>query len=72
MVEAGLQPLVLPIAVVILIALFLIQSRGTARVGALFGPIVLVYFATLATLGLISYGIVELIDRRVVYWARRK
>jgi NitT/TauT family transport system permease protein len=28
--------------------------------------------ATLATLGLISYGIVELIDRRVVYWARRK
>src|SRR3546814_6592895 len=50
-VEAGLQPLVLPIAVVILVALFLIQSGGTARVGALFGPIVLVYFATLATLG---------------------
>ncbi|MFZ5725455.1 MAG: potassium transporter Kup [Pseudomonadota bacterium] len=53
-VEAGLQPLVLPIAVVILIALFLIQSRGTARVGALFGPIVLVYFATLATLGVVN------------------
>jgi KUP system potassium uptake protein len=50
-VEASLQPLVLPIAVVILIGLFLIQSRGTARVGAVFGPIVLVYFATLATLG---------------------
>src|SRR3546814_15080995 len=50
-VEAGLQPLVLPIAVVILVALFLIQSGGTAGVGALFGPIVLVYFATLATLG---------------------
>jgi KUP system potassium uptake protein len=43
--------LVLPVAVVILIALFLVQSHGTARVGAVFGPIVLVYFATLATLG---------------------
>ena len=53
-VEASLQPLVLPIAVVILVALFMIQSRGTARVGALFGPIVLVYFATLATLGVIN------------------
>ncbi|MFC4293451.1 potassium transporter Kup [Novosphingobium tardum] len=51
-VEAKLAPLVLPIAVLILIGLFLIQSRGTARVGALFGPIVLVYFAVLATLGI--------------------
>lgn len=51
-VEARLEPLVLPISVAILIALFLIQSRGTARVGALFGPIVLVYFAMLATLGI--------------------
>jgi KUP system potassium uptake protein len=50
-VEASLAPMVLPISVAILIALFLIQSRGTAKVGALFGPIVLVYFATLATLG---------------------
>src|SRR3546814_12312227 len=46
-VDAGLQPLVLPISVVILVALFLIQSGGTARVGALFGPLVLVYFAPL-------------------------
>lgn len=52
LVQPSLAPLVVPIAVVILIALFLIQSRGTARVGALFGPIVLVYFATLATLGI--------------------
>jgi KUP system potassium uptake protein len=50
-VEARLEPLVLPIAVAILIGLFLIQSRGTARVGRLFGPIVLIYFATLAGLG---------------------
>ncbi len=51
-VEARLAPLVLPIAIVILIGLFLIQARGTARVGAIFGPVVLVYMATLATLGI--------------------
>ena len=50
-VEARLAPLVLPIAIVILIGLFLIQARGTAKVGAIFGPVVLVYMATLATLG---------------------
>ncbi|CAD7335378.1 potassium transporter Kup [Sphingomonadales bacterium 56] len=50
-VEAGLTPLVLPIAIVILIALFVIQSIGTARVGALFGPIMVVYFLALAVLG---------------------
>ncbi|TAD76309.1 MAG: potassium transporter Kup [Sphingomonadales bacterium] len=53
-VNPALEALVLPIAVIILIGLFLIQNRGTARVGALFGPIVLVYFATLATLGVVN------------------
>lgn len=51
-VEARLEPLVLPLASVILIALFLVQKRGTAKVGAVFGPIVLVYFLVLAGLGL--------------------
>jgi len=50
-VQASLAPLVIPIAIVILIALFLMQSRGTARIGAIFGPLVLVYFAVLAALG---------------------
>jgi KUP system potassium uptake protein len=50
-VEARLEPLVIPIAIVILTGLFLIQSRGTAKVGAVFGPVVLVYFAALAALG---------------------
>ncbi len=50
-VEAKLQPLVLPIAIGIIVALFLIQGFGTARVGAFFGPITLVYFLTLAALG---------------------
>lgn len=46
--------LVLPIAVMILVFLFSIQRNGTARVGALFGPIMIVYFLVIATLGLIS------------------
>ena len=51
-VEAGLQPLVIPISIGILVGLFLVQSRGTAKVGSLFGPVVLVYLGTLAVLGL--------------------
>lgn len=45
---------VLPLVVLILIGLFLSQSRGTARLAAFFGPIMLAYFATIAVLGLIS------------------
>jgi len=51
-VEARLQPLVIPISIGILIALFLVQSRGTAKVGGFFGPVILVYMAVLATLGI--------------------
>ncbi|WP_199553883.1 potassium transporter Kup [Sandaracinobacteroides hominis] len=51
-VEAKLQPLVLPISISIIVGLFLIQAFGTSRVGALFGPITLVYFLTLAGLGI--------------------
>ncbi len=50
-VQSSLAPLVIPIAIVILIGLFLVQSRGTAKVGAMFGPVILVYFAVLAALG---------------------
>ena len=51
-VQSGLQPLVIPISIVILIGLFLVQSRGTAKVGSLFGPVVLIYLAALAALGI--------------------
>ena len=51
-VEASLSPLVLPIAVTILIGLFMIQSRGTAKVGQLFGPIMAIYFIVLSVLGM--------------------
>ena len=43
---------VLPIAVAILLGLFMVQSRGTGAVGKVFGPIMMVWFATLALLGL--------------------
>jgi KUP system potassium uptake protein len=49
--EAHLAPLILPISIGILVGLFLIQSHGTARIGKVFGPIILVYFVTLAVLG---------------------
>src|SRR6266850_696993 len=44
-------PYVVPATVVILLALFFVQKRGTAGVGAIFGPIMLVWFATIGTLG---------------------
>ena len=47
--------MVVPIAVVILVFLFMIQRSGTARVGAFFGPIMLAYFAVISTLGCISF-----------------
>ncbi len=45
------QPWVLPITIVILIGLFLFQRRGTARIGAVFGPVMIVWFVTIAILG---------------------
>jgi len=50
-VNAGLAPLVMPLAIVIIIFLFVIQARGTALVGAFFGPIMILYFAVLSVLG---------------------
>lgn len=48
-----LDPYILPIAVGILIGLFLIQRRGTGAVGKFFGPITLIWFLTLGVLGII-------------------
>lgn len=48
---------IIPFAVVILIGLFIIQKHGTARIGKLFGPVMMLWFLTLAVLGV--YGIVN-------------
>ncbi|MFZ1326633.1 MAG: potassium transporter Kup [Candidatus Contendobacter sp.] len=45
---------VVPITLIILVGLFLIQARGTARVGAYFGPVMVLWFLTVALLGLAS------------------
>ena len=52
-----LQHYVIPITVLILFALFAVQRHGTAAVGAVFGPLTLVWFAVLALLGV--RGIVQ-------------
>ena len=52
-VHTGFKDWIVPIAVAILVALFAIQARGTERVGKLFGPIMLAYFAALAVLGVL-------------------
>jgi len=53
----GIGHWVVPIAVVVLVALFLIQKHGTARIGILFGPVMVLWFTVLGALGV--YGIVQ-------------
>jgi KUP system potassium uptake protein len=55
--EPTLEPYVLPIAVAILIGLFAIQSQGTARIGRAFGPVMAIWFVTIAALGV--WGILK-------------
>ncbi len=45
------KPYVLPAAIVVLLGLFAIQSRGTASIGKVFGPVMALWFATIAVLG---------------------
>ena len=46
------EPYIVPVAALILFVLFLIQSHGTARVGSLFGPVMIVWFVVIAILGI--------------------
>ena len=48
----ALQPFVIPLTLAILFFLFYFQRRGTASVGALFGPVMMVWFSTLGLMGL--------------------
>ena len=56
-VNAGLERFVIPIAIGILVMLFMIQSKGTAGIARFFAPVMMVYFVTLAALG--AYHIPE-------------
>jgi len=53
LVTPGLEHYVVPLTVFILVVLFSVQSRGTARVASAFGPVMAVWFATLGILGLV-------------------
>ena len=54
LVTPSFEPFLIPLACAIIVALFMVQSRGTAAVARFFGPIMLVWFAVLATGGLHS------------------
>jgi KUP system potassium uptake protein len=49
----GLEPYVVPLTIFILLVLFSVQRTGTARVASAFGPVMIVWFATLAVIGLV-------------------
>ncbi|NTW14106.1 MAG: KUP/HAK/KT family potassium transporter [Candidatus Moranbacteria bacterium] len=51
-VAGSLAPFVVPVTVVLLAILFFFQSRGTAKVGNVFGPIIVIWFVSIAALGL--------------------
>jgi KUP system potassium uptake protein len=53
-VSNALHRFVIPISVVVIVGLFLIQSHGTGSVGRIFGPVMAVWFVTLAVLGAIQ------------------
>ena len=53
LVTPALEHYVVPLTIFILVVLFSVQSSGTARVASLFGPVMVVWFTTLAVLGLI-------------------
>ena len=63
-VAPHLQRYVLPATVVVLVAVFAVQKQGTARIGRLLGPVMLIWFVTIALLGL--WGIVQ---HPAVLWA---
>jgi KUP system potassium uptake protein len=63
----ALKPYVLPISLIILVGLFAVQRHGTAAVGVLFGPIMVLWFLTLGTLGVISIAHNPAVLRR---WVR--
>ncbi|MGI8942757.1 MAG: potassium transporter Kup [Qipengyuania sp.] len=63
-VDQRLDQLVIPIALVLLIFLFILQKRGTAKVGALFAPAMIVYFCVIA-----GMGIWQIVQTPEILWA---
>jgi KUP system potassium uptake protein len=57
----NLRPVIVPLTIGILVSLFLVQKHGTARIGNLFGPVMLVWFASIA-----ATGLAEILNRPAV------
>jgi len=53
-VAPGLKPYVLPISLAVLVGLFIVQRHGTAVVGKLFGPVIVLWFVVLAVMGVVQ------------------
>ncbi|MFA5770174.1 MAG: KUP/HAK/KT family potassium transporter [Patescibacteria group bacterium] len=51
-VTVAFEPFIIPITIAILTGLFLVQNKGTHRIGSVFGPIIIVWFFSIASLGL--------------------
>ena len=63
--NAGFKPFILPLTLAVLIGLFAVQSRGTQKIGRLFGAVMLLWFAVLAVLGAIAIARAPQIFRAV-------
>ncbi|MBK7002501.1 MAG: potassium transporter Kup [Rhodoferax sp.] len=63
-ISPALHRYIIPLTLLILLALFMVQKRGTAGIGKFFGPITLIWFACIAVL-----GVVEIADYPRILWA---
>lgn len=61
---AAAQPYVVPIAALLLVALFALQSRGTQRIGGIFGPVMVLWFTAIA-----ATGVAGIVQHPAVLWA---
>ncbi|MGD2060085.1 MAG: potassium transporter Kup [Acidimicrobiia bacterium] len=53
-IAPNLESYIVPVAAAIIVALFVIQRQGTSKVGALFGPVMIIWFTTIAVLGVVE------------------
>ncbi|NTU52143.1 MAG: potassium transporter Kup [Chlorobiaceae bacterium] len=67
-VAPSFSPLMIPVTIVILAGLFLFQHHGTAKVGAFFGPIILIWFISIGLLGLVEIVCYPRILKAVFPW----
>ena len=68
--SGAFAPWIMPLTLIILVGLFLLQSRGTEKIGKLFGPVMVLWFIVIAVLGAIAIAEVaaDLARRRSALW----